>query len=77
MTYIILPLCIFFIFVAPLWLILHYRAQKQSSNGLSAQDQESLQALVKHSEELQKRINTLHDILDKEAPQWRNNKNEQ
>ncbi|HEY5715777.1 MAG TPA: envelope stress response membrane protein PspB [Psychromonas sp.] len=71
MNYIAIPLSVFFIFVAPLWLFLHYRSQKQTSKGLSAADQERLQALVKRTEEMQKRIDSLESILDNEAPHWR------
>ncbi len=71
MDYIVLPLSVFFIFVAPLWLILHYRSRKQTSKGLSAKDQEQLQALLKRTEQMQKRIVSLEKILDAEAPQWR------
>lgn len=34
---ILAPLIIFLIFVAPIWLILHYRSKKQVSQGLSAE----------------------------------------
>ncbi|MFT5559529.1 MAG: phage shock protein B [Psychromonas sp.] len=71
MNYIALPLSVFFIFVAPLWLFLYYRSKKQTGKGLSTADQENLQSLVKRSEEMQQRIASLEEILDKEAPQWR------
>lgn len=71
MNYIAIPLSVFFIFVAPLWLFLYYRSQNQASKGLSAVDQERLQSLVKRTEEMQQRIASLEKILDTEAPQWR------
>lgn len=71
MNYIAIPLSIFFIFVAPLWLFLYYRSQKQTSQGLSTVDQERIQSLVKRTEEMQQRIASLEEILDKEAPKWR------
>jgi phage shock protein B len=71
MSYIMLPLSAFFIFVAPLWLILHYRSQKQISKEFSDKDQEQLQALLDRTEQLQKRITSLEEILDSEAPKWR------
>ncbi|WP_354624279.1 envelope stress response membrane protein PspB [Psychromonas sp. MME2] len=76
MSYLILPLSIFLVFVAPLWLFLHYRDKKNSNKALSSQDQEKLQMLLERCDEMQKRIISLQAILDKEAPQWRNNKNE-
>ena len=71
MNYIAVPLSVFFIFVAPLWLFLHYRSKKQTSKGLSVADQERLQTLIKRTEEMQKRITSLESILDNEAPHWR------
>ena len=43
---ILAPLIIFLIFVAPIWLILHYRSKKQVSQGLSAEEQVALQELA-------------------------------
>jgi len=71
MNYLAVPLSVFFIFVAPLWLFLYYRSQKQTSKGLSSADQERLQSLVQRTEEMQQRITSLEEILDKEAPKWR------
>ena len=71
MDYIVLPLSVFFIFVAPLWLILHYRSKKHASEGLSGDDQQKLQELVARAEQMQERIVTLERILDAEVPQWR------
>ncbi|ELR67505.1 Phage shock protein B [Photobacterium marinum] len=71
MSWIVWPLMAFLIFVAPLWLILHYRSQRQASKGLSGEEQEKLQTLVMRAEQMQDRIKTLEQILDEEAPQWR------
>ncbi|WP_019615059.1 MULTISPECIES: envelope stress response membrane protein PspB [Psychromonas] len=71
MDFIVVPLSIFLIFVAPLWLILQYRSRKQTNKGLSEKDQEHLQALINRTEQMQKRIKALEQILDNEAPQWR------
>ena len=71
MNYIALPLSVFLIFVAPLWLILYYRSKKQTSKGLSAEDKEELQRLLTRTEQMQKRIRSLEKILDSQAPQWR------
>ncbi|KLV09016.1 phage-shock protein [Photobacterium aquae] len=71
MGFIVGPLVVFMIFVAPLWLILHYRSKKLSSEGLSGEDHQKLQDLVVRAEQMQQRIVTLERILDAEAPQWR------
>ncbi|MDX1301980.1 envelope stress response membrane protein PspB [Photobacterium sp.] len=71
MGFIVGPIMVFLIFVAPLWLILHYRSKRNVGQGLSGEDQEKLQALVSRAEQMQERIVTLERILDAEAPQWR------
>ncbi|AIF98197.1 phage-shock protein [Alteromonas australica] len=68
----VMPLVIFMIFVAPIWLILHYRSKKQVNQGLSAEEQASLQSLAEQAEKMSDRIQTLEAILDSEAPEWRN-----
>jgi phage shock protein B len=68
----VMPLVIFMIFVAPIWLILHYRSKKQVNQGLSAEEHASLQALAGQAEKMSERIETLEAILDSEAPEWRN-----
>jgi phage shock protein B len=69
---IIAPIIIFMIFVAPIWLILHYRSKKQMSQGISKDEYASLQDLADQAERMADRIHTLESILDVEAPQWRN-----
>ncbi|GAL18651.1 phage shock protein B [Vibrio maritimus] len=44
------PLIVFLIFVAPLWLFLHYRSKRKSENGLSEQDFQKLQTLSQRAE---------------------------
>lgn len=69
---IIMPFVIFMIFVAPIWLILHYRSKKQMNQGLSPDDYRSLKELAATAERMSDRIETLESILDSEAPEWRN-----
>lgn len=71
MGFIVGPLIVFMVVVAPLWLILHYRSKKHASEGLSGEDHQKLQELVGRAEQMQDRIVTLERILDAEAPQWR------
>ena len=65
------PIVIFLIFVAPLWLILHYRSKKQVSQGLSEHEHRQLTELANKAEKMADRINTLETLLDQESPQWR------
>ncbi len=67
------PIIVFLIFVAPLWLFLHYRSKKKSEHGLTTDDYEKLQSLSGKAESLQQRIVTLERILDSESPSWRDN----
>ncbi|WP_318476705.1 envelope stress response membrane protein PspB [Photobacterium leiognathi] len=71
MGFISVPLVVFMIVVAPLWLILHYRSKRQAGEGLSGEDQKKLETLVARAENMQERIVTLERILDAEVPRWR------
>ncbi len=65
------PLVIFLIFVAPLWLVLHYRSIKRTNKGLSSEDRDKLEALTHRAAEMSQRVHTLEKILDDESPGWR------
>ncbi len=63
---------IFLVVVVPLWLILHYAYKARASKALSKADEEALAELWKLSEKLERRVESLETILDREAPGWRN-----
>jgi phage shock protein B len=65
------PIIIFMIFVAPIWLILHYRSKKLVGKGLNEREIEELSDLAHRAEALGERVKTLEAILDAEAPEWR------
>ncbi len=65
------PVIVFLIFVAPLWLFLHYRSKRKTDSALSSQDLERLQVLSEKAEAMQSRVDTLERILDAESPIWR------
>lgn len=65
------PLIIFLIFVAPLWLVLHYRGKRKLDQGLSEQEREQLQSLSAKAMQMKQRIETLEKILDAESQGWR------
>ncbi|HGZ7310886.1 TPA: envelope stress response membrane protein PspB [Vibrio parahaemolyticus] len=65
------PVIVFLIFVAPLWLFLHYRSKRKTDSALSSQDLERLQVLSEKAEAIQSRVDTLERILDAESPTWR------
>ncbi|GAM58124.1 phage shock protein B [Vibrio ishigakensis] len=66
------PLIVFCIFVAPLWLLLHYRSKRNLDQGLTEQEREQLQELSGKAVQMKQRIETLEKILDAETPGWRN-----
>ncbi|MGB3726997.1 MAG: envelope stress response membrane protein PspB [Glaciecola sp.] len=72
MTFTGISMMLFMIFVAPVWLIMHYRSKRQVSQGLSETEIKSLQNLAEKAEVMADRIETLENILDAEAPDWRN-----
>ncbi|ENM5756437.1 envelope stress response membrane protein PspB [Vibrio mimicus] len=69
--FIAVPLIVFCIFVAPLWLVLHYRSKRRAEAGLSEEEMRQLHTLSEKAERLRGRVETLERILDAEAPNWR------
>ncbi|KFZ38058.1 phage-shock protein [Shewanella mangrovi] len=65
------PIILFIIFVAPIWLILHYRSKRQVSQGLTEEEFNLLNELVDKADKMTQRIGTLESILDAESPEWR------
>lgn len=68
---VVAPIMAFLVFVAPLWLILHYRSKRQISQGLSEEQIKTLSDLARSAEKMAERIQTLEAILDAETPEWR------
>ena len=62
----------FTVVVLPLWLILHYWYKSRAGKALSRADEETLAELWQLSEKLERRVESLETILDREAPDWRN-----
>jgi phage shock protein B len=67
------PVIVFLIFVAPLWLFLHYRSKRKAETGLSGDEHQELQNLAKKAEQMKQRVENLERILDAESPNWRSN----
>lgn len=71
-----IPLTIFMLFVAPVWLWLHYSQRKQRDlTQRDAQwgqsDLQRLTALTEEAKRMRERISALEEILDAEHPHWR------
>lgn len=67
-----IPLTIFVLFVAPVWLWLHY--SNRSSGELNVNERQRLAQLTEESRRMRERIQSLEQILDAEHPNWRNSK---
>ncbi|MBE8168092.1 MAG: envelope stress response membrane protein PspB [Shewanella sp.] len=67
----IIPIVLFLVIVAPIWLVLHYRSKRQVSQGLSEDEFKQLNELITLADKMGQRIETLEAILDTEAPEWR------
>lgn len=68
---IFVPAILFLIFVAPLWVIMHYRSKRRSQGMLTTDERAELERLASSAEDMRERIETLESILDAETPDWR------
>lgn len=68
---IMVPVIIFMLLVAPIWLILHYRSKRQINQGFSEEEYKQLSELSELADKMTDRIKTLEAILDAETPEWR------
>lgn len=71
-----IPLTLFILFVAPVWLWLHYSQGKQrdatqSDAQWGQSDLQRLATLTEEAKHMRERINALEEILDAEHPNWR------
>lgn len=65
------PIILFMVIVAPIWLVLHYRSKRQVSQGLTEEEFSLLNELVDKADKMTQRVSTLESILDAESPEWR------
>lgn len=65
------PLVLFLVIVAPIWLILHYATRNSASKRLTSKDESLLQDLHENARRMEERIHNLERILDADAPEWR------
>lgn len=62
---------IFCVFVAPLWLIMHYTSVRRRGQGLTREDEQMLSDLWQLANKMESRVKSLETILDSHAPGWR------
>lgn len=71
LEFIHVPLILFLVIVAPLWIITHYVMRWRSTKTLSADDEKVLSELWESVPKMEGRIKNLERILDAEVPDWR------
>lgn len=71
LAFLSVPLILFVLFVAPLWVFLHYRSRSKMGQAMTQQELEQLNELASKAEKMAERIKTLEAILDTESPRWR------
>jgi phage shock protein B len=62
---------VFCIFVAPLWLIMHYTTQRRNAQSLTREDEKMLSDLWQIANRMESRVKALETILDTQVPTWR------
>jgi phage shock protein B len=67
----VVPIALFIVVVAPIWIILHYRTKSKEVDGLTSRERTDLQELAQVANKMAARIETLEAILDVETPGWR------
>ncbi|MEZ5440850.1 MAG: envelope stress response membrane protein PspB [Lysobacterales bacterium] len=65
------PLIIFMVIVAPIWLVLHYRSKGNAAKSMTPEDEKLLADLWQSARLMEDRLQTLERILDADAPDWR------
>lgn len=69
--FLVVPVVLFMVVVAPIWLVMHYRSKRREQGALSGEERAELEKLTDLAERMGERIETLEAILDAETPDWR------
>ena len=70
--FLIAPLIIFLVIVAPIWLVMHYRHKERMPKAdLNGEDTEVAERLFALMEKMEGRVGTLEKILDADDQCWR------
>lgn len=65
------PVVVFLVIVAPIWIIVHYRSKTRTADGLTERERAELDEMIEVANKMAARIETLESILDVESPGWR------
>lgn len=60
-----------FVSIPIVWIVMHYRSAARSNSGLSGEESQQLDELLRVTDNMAERIKTLESILDAEYPDWR------
>ncbi|HJL61222.1 MAG TPA: envelope stress response membrane protein PspB [Pseudomonadales bacterium] len=72
--FIFVPVLLFLIIVAPIWIIMHYKSVGKTADGLTSGERAELEEMIEVADKMASRIETLEAILDVESPEWREQK---
>jgi phage shock protein B len=61
---ILVPFVLFMIFVAPLWVFMHYATQAKKMKSATPEDRENMEQLWKLAAVMEERLDNLESILD-------------
>jgi phage shock protein B len=70
-TFLFVPMIVFLTFVAPVWIVMHYRSVNRSSQSLSEDERGTIDSMLATIDKLQDRIHALEALLDADQPDWR------
>ncbi len=68
---IFVPVVVFLVIVAPIWIVLHYKSVARTADGLTSGERGELDDMIEVANKMAARIETLEAILDVESPEWR------
>jgi phage shock protein B len=63
------PLILFLVIVAPIWIIAHYTTRWRMAKTLSPEDEKQFAELWQSAERMEQRIDSIERILEAEEPQ--------
>ncbi len=70
-VFIFVPMIVFLVLVAPIWIIAHYLTSWRTAKTLSSEDETLLAELWANANKTEQRIRNLERILDAETAEWR------
>jgi phage shock protein B len=63
------PLILFLVIVAPIWIIAHYTTRWRMAKTLSPEDEKQFAELWQTAERMEQRVDSIERILEAEEPQ--------